>query len=65
MANRVYHLILLVMALSWPGMTLAGPVINILLSESGGIYQQTADSFARVLARNNRDWTVRPLTLDR
>ncbi len=65
MANRVYHLILLVMALSWPGMTLAGPVINILLSESGGIYQQTADSVARVLARNNRDWTVRPLTLDR
>lgn len=65
MANWFCRLVLLAMALSWPCMALAGPVINILLSESGGIYQQTADSFAKALARGNRDWTVRTLTLDR
>ena len=65
MANWFCRLVLFVMTLSWAGLSLAGPVINIVLSESGGIYQQAADSFARALARNNRDWTVRTLNVDR
>ncbi len=49
--------------LAWSGLAKAGPVINVVVSEPTGIYQQAASSLTQAL--NPNDWTVVVSTPDR
>ena len=40
----------------WPGLALAAPEINVLVSEPTGIYQETATSLSQTLSRD--DWKI-------
>lgn len=55
----------LVMGGTWSGAVLAGPTIQIVLSEPAGIHQAAAESLARELSRNPGGWRISTLTLDR
>jgi ABC-type uncharacterized transport system substrate-binding protein len=54
----------LVGSLLWMGNVPAAPAINILLSESAGIYQEAANSLASQLHRINGNWTINTTSLD-
>lgn len=47
----------------WPGHALAAPVINLLVSEPTGIYQETAASLSQALSREG--WKITVSTPDR
>lgn len=49
--------------LAWSGFVRAAPVINVLVSEPTGIYQQAASSLTQALNRN--DWAITVATPDR
>ena len=68
MINRLHRLVCLVVAALMgsvfsPGHALAVPVINVLVSEPTGIYQETAASLSQALSRGG--WKITVSTPDR
>ncbi len=68
MINRLHRLVCLVVAalmgsVFWPGHALAVPVIDVLVSEPAGIYQETATSMAQAL--RGEGWKVTVSTPER